>query len=389
MSTDANDILRQRGPEGLREAFDRGRAPQANGRERKADGLPLKFWSDLDTVVAPDRLVRRLLGTTALALVYGEPGCGKTFLATDLGMHIALGWQWFGRSVTPGAVIYVACEGSAGISNRLAAFRRRHDLPNEVPIVVVPAALNLGPGGSDAEKVIDAVRIVETTTGQVVQLIIVDTLARAMGGGDENSSQDMGAFIAACDRIRITSGATVLVVHHRGKSQQSGARGSSALLGAVDTAIEVEKRDGGRVAKVVKQKDGADGLELGFTLEVVEVGTDDEDEPITTCIVMPADSIAKQRPKLSPAEKRAVDVLLNTIVDHPVAKENYRDSLGNSVTLPNVTLTKIDLFREALKSAGVTDRDNPQNERQQWRRITTNLANKGVLVISGELCWKV
>lgn len=386
MKTDANDILRQRGPEGLRDAFDRGRA---NGREHRADGLPLKFWADLDTVVAPDRLVRRLLGTTALALVYGEPGCGKTFLATDLGMHIALGWQWFGRSVTPGAVIYVACEGSAGISNRLAAFRHRHELPPDVPIVVVPAALNLGPGGSDAERVIDAVKIVETTTGQVVQLIIVDTLARAMGAGDENSSQDMGVFIAACDRIRVTSGATVLIVHHRGKSQQSGARGSSALLGAVDTAIEVEKRDGGRVAKVVKQKDGSDDQELGFSLEVIEVGRDEEDAPITTCIVMPTDSVAKQRPKLSPAEKRAVDVLLNTIVDHPVAKENYRDSLGNSVTLPNVTPTKIDLFREALKSAGVTDRDSPQNERQQWRRITTNLANKGVLVISGDLCWKV
>lgn len=388
MKTDANDILRQRGPEGLREAFDRGRSSHANGSDRRADGLPLKFWADLDTVVAPDRLVRRLLGTTALALIYGEPGSGKTFLATDLGMHIALGWQWFGRSVTPGAVLYVACEGSAGISNRLAAFRRRHELPKEVPIVVVPAALNLGPGGSDAERVIDAVRIVESTTGQVVQLIIVDTLARAMGAGDENSSQDMGVFIAACDRIRVTSGATVLVIHHRGKSQQAGARGSSALLGAVDTAIEVEKREGGRAAKVVKQKDGSDDQELGFSLEVIEVGRDEEDEPITTCIVAPSDSVAKQRPRLSPAEKRAVDVLLNTIVDHPVAKENYRDSLGNSVTLPNVTPTKIDLFREALKSAGVTDRDSPQNERQQWRRITTNLANKGVLVISGDLCWK-
>lgn len=389
MSTDANDILRQRGPHGLREAFDSGhRHPVNGGGPRRTDTLPLKFWADLDTVVAPDRLVRRLLGATALALIYGEPGCGKTFLATDLGMHIALGWQWFGRSVTQGAVIYVACEGSAGISNRLAAFRQRHDLPPDVPIVVVPAALNLGPGGSDAEKVIEAARVVEAKTGRAVRLITIDTLARAMGGGDENSSQDMGAFIAACDRIRVTTGATVLVVHHRGKSQQSGARGSSALLGAVDTAIEVEKREGGRIARVIKQKDGADDQELAFDLEVIEVGRDEEDEPITTCIVTQPNGIPKQRTKLTPVEKRAVGVLLNTLIDHPVAKENYRDSLGNSVTLPNVTLTKIDLYREALKSAGVTDRDSPPNERQQWRRITTNLANKGVLVMSGDLCWK-
>jgi hypothetical protein len=361
--------------------FDPTAGGPATMNGRPADGLPLKFWGDLDNVSAPDRLVRRLLGTATLALVYGEPGSGKTFAATDLAMHIALGWPWFGRSVTPGAVVYVACEGVAGLSNRLAAFRRRHDLPTDVPLAVVPAALNLGPGGHDAQRVVDAVKSVETRTGQAVQLIIVDTLARALGTGDENSSQDMGAFIAACDRIRVATGATVLIVHHRGKSQQAGARGSSALLGAVDTAIEIEKRDTGRVAKVVKQKDGDDGEELGFTLEVIEVGADDEGEPITTCIVVPSEGVAKRAPRLSGTERRAVDVLLNVLADHPEMRPD-------TVTFPNVTLTKIDRFREGLKSAGVTDRDNSTNERQQWRRITTNLANKGVLVIKGDYCWK-
>lgn len=353
-------------------------SPRSKLNGASADGLPLKFWNDLGTVAPPDRLVRRLLGTTALALLFGEPGCGKTFLATDLGMHIALGWRWFGRSVTPGAVIYVACEGSAGISNRLAAFRRRHvDLPPDVPIVVVPAALNLGPGGNDSQRVIDAVATVESKTGQVVQLIIVDTLARAMGTGDENSTQDMGAFITACDRIRTTTGCTVLIVHHRGKAQQSGARGSSALLGAVDTAIEVEKRDGGRVAKVVKQKDGADDQELGFDLEVVEVGRDEDDEVITTCFVRPTDDVAKAAPKLSPKHKRAIAVLRNVLVDHP-------EQRSNSVTLPTVTLTKVDRFRKALESEGVTDRNG---ERAQWQRIKESLCNKGLLRIKDDLCW--
>jgi hypothetical protein len=346
-------------------------------------GLPLRFWPDLNTVASPDRLVRRLLGTSTLALIFGEPGCGKTFLATDLAMHIALGWSWFGRSVMPGSVIYVACEGAAGLRTRLAAFRRRSDaLPGDISLAVVPSALNLGPGGQDAQRVIDAVASVETKTGQALQLIIVDTLARALGSGDENTSQDMGAFIAACDRIRVATGATVLIVHHRGKSQQSGARGSSALLGAVDTAIEVEKRETGRVAKVVKQKDGADGEEFGFTLEVVEIGKDDEGEPITTCIVVPTEKVAKRAPKLSAVERRAADVLCNVLVDYP-------ETRPNNVTFPDVTLTKLDRFREGLKLAGVTDRDNSTNERQQWRRIITNLANKGVLMINDCYCWKM
>lgn len=383
---DANDILRAEGPDGLRSAFDHGR--RGGEAPQQGNGLPIKYWSDLGAVVAPDRLVKRLLGTATLALIYGEPGSGKTFLATDLMMHIALGRPWFRRAVTSGAVLYVACEGTAGISNRLEAIRRRVNPPAQVPIAVVPAVVNLGPGGRDAERVIEAAAAVKAKTAQPVRLIVIDTLARAMGGGDENTSQDMGAFIGACDKIRTETGATVLIVHHKGKAQGSGARGSSSLIGAVDTAIEVEKREGTRVATVVKQKDGAEGEELGFDLDVVEVGEDDDGEAITTCIVQPTESIAKQRPKLSPTEKRAIDVLLNIIVDHPVAMENYRDSLGNSVTGPNVTPTKIEAFREGLKSAGVTDRDNPQNERQQWRRITTNLANKGALVISGELCWK-
>jgi hypothetical protein len=290
------------------------------------EGLPLKFWNELGSVARPDRLVKRLLGTTSFGLIVGEPACGKSFLATDLGMHIALGW-------------------------------------------------NLGPGG-DAQKVIEAATIVEQRTGMALQLVIIDTLARSMGAGDENSAQDMGAFIGACDRIRVGTGATVLVVHHRGKSQ-SGARGSSALLGAVDTAIEVERRGAGRVAKVTKQKDGADGEEFGFALEVVEVGTDDDDEPITTCIVRPTDEVAKAAPKLSPKHKRALDVLCNTLADHP-------EKRPNSVTLPTVTLTKVERFRKALESEGVTERNG---ERVQWQRIKESLCNKGLLRIKDDLCW--
>jgi AAA domain len=342
--------------------------------------LPLRYWADLGTVSPPDRLVRRLLGTGSLAVIYGEPGCGKTFLATDLGLHIALGRAWFGRAVTPGAVIYVAGEGVAGINNRLAGFKAKHEPDGDVAFAIVPVAIDLGPGGTDTDRVIAATAAVEARTGKAVLLIVVDTLARSMGAGDENSTQDMGRFVASCDRIRLGTGATILVVHHRGKSSQAGARGSSALLGAADTVLEVEKLEGGRVARVVKQKDAVDGVEIGFELEVVELGEDDEGEPITTCVVRQTDEVAKAAPKLTATEKRAMAVLHNVLVD-------FGESLGNSVTFPSVTLVKIDRFRQALKSAGVTDRDKPENERSQWRRITTNLANKGVFAMRDDYCW--
>jgi RecA-family ATPase len=152
--------------------------PQSYVSGAEGDNLPIKFWSDLDSVVPPDRLVRHLLGINSLVLVYGEPGSGKTFLVADLGMHIALGREWFGRDVTAGAVLYVACEGVAGLSNRLAAYRQRHHLAADVPFAVVPVAVDLGPDGQDAPRVTRAAETVKARYGLDVQLIIVDTLAR-------------------------------------------------------------------------------------------------------------------------------------------------------------------------------------------------------------------
>jgi len=344
--------------------------------------LPLKFWNDLDKVAPLDRLVRRLLGTTALALIFGEPGCGKTFLATDLGMHIACGWEWFGRAVTSGGVLYVACEGTAGISNRLAAFRHRRILPDDVPIVVIPAAVNLGPGGQDAQRVIDACALVETATGRTVVLVIIDTLARAIGAGDENSTQDMGAFIAACDRMRIETGATVLIVHHKGKGQGAGARGSSALLGAVDTAIEVEKRDAARVARVVKQKDGAEGQELGFELDVVDLGVDDEDEPITTCMVRRTDDVPqpKKRRVLPSGNAGVVLRALQRAID-----DAGEVAPGTKHIPSNTRVVSPDTWRDyAYKMMAEA---NPGARQRAFKRAHDQLINAGYVAVWGAYAW--
>jgi hypothetical protein len=354
---------------------------QDDSRAVFGKALPIKFWNDLATVVPPDRLVRKLLGTNTLALIYGEPGSGKTFLATDLGMHLAIDRVWFGRSVTAGAVLYVACEGVAGLSNRLAAFRRMHDLPAEVPFAVIPAAVNLGPDGQDAQRVIDAANTVKERTGRTVQLIVIDTLARAMWGGDENSAKDMSGFIRACDRVRDATEATVLIVHHSGKTKQSGARGSSALIAAVDTAIEVAN-DGGvmRTAKVIKQKDGDEGVVFSFALQIVEVGRDEDGEIISTCIVQPSEEVAKQAPPPSSQQERAMTVLRRVLAE-------VGEDPPNSVTFPAVKVVTVKQFRDTLKGAGVTARDKSSSERTQWRRIKKNLCDKGLLTIRNDYCW--
>jgi hypothetical protein len=108
------------------------------------------------------------------------------------------------------------------------------------------------------------------------QLIIIDTLARSFGGGNENASEDMGAFITAAGAIQGRYECGLLVVHHAGKDATKGLRGHSSLLGAVDTELEIIRIEGAKPPKgilhVSKQKDGVDGQRIGF--EMVEVTTE-------------------------------------------------------------------------------------------------------------------
>ena len=267
-------------------------------------------------------------------------------------MHIALGWAWFGRPVTPGAVLYVACEGIAGISNRLAAFRRRHEVPDEVPIAIVPMAVDLGPDGHDARRVIAAVSSVEARTGHMVQLVVLDTLARALGTGDENSAQHMGAFIAACDQIRVETGCTVLVVHHRGKSHQSGVR-------------------------------GAEGDELGFALEVVEVGTDDEGEPITTCIMARDDQAG------APALLRRRDPTGNTGVVFKALQralaEGGEDALSSSHIPQNVRVVSPDRWRNYAYK--MMSEATPDARQKAFKRGYDSLIATGHVCVWGNNVW--
>ena len=59
-------------------------------------------------------------------------GRAKAFVELDLSLHLAGGADWLGHKVSAGgpncgrAVVYVAVEGGAGISNRLEAIRREN-----------------------------------------------------------------------------------------------------------------------------------------------------------------------------------------------------------------------------------------------------------------------
>lgn len=235
-------------------------------------------------------LVERWLDHGTLSVVYGEPGAGKSFFALDLAAHVAEGRPWNGCRVSAGPVLYVASEGKRGFMNRLAAIER--GAAPWLHVLTEPPDLCRSP--IDAQALAEIA--MEAAGQDLPRLIVIDTLARAMGRGDENSSPDMGALIAAVDWIRDATGAHVLLVHHAGKDRARGARGHSSLKAAIDTEIEITASDGVSVATVRKQRDLPSGGVFAFTLESVEIGRNRSGEPVTSCRVTPTAAPESQAP---------------------------------------------------------------------------------------------
>lgn len=197
-------------------------------------------------------------------------------------------------------------------------------------------------------------------------LVVVDTLARSYGG-DENSATDMSRFIRTCDAIREATGGAVLIVHHTPKEAGRGPRGSTALLGAVDTAFEIKKEDRVVTLSCTKMKDDEAPDQKMFDLTAVDL------EGETSCVLVPTKIVPKKRgTKLTPRERKSLDVLQNLIAE----KGEKRKPKTNMTTVSTVPL---DDFRERLKSVGVTNRDEPNSERSQWSNIRQSLVSKDAI----------
>ena len=239
-------------------------------------------------------LVRGVLPSEGLAAIYGESGSGKTFLALDLCAAVADGAEWFGYRVQAAPVVYVALEGEHGLSQRVRAWeiRNHRSFPNRARFVL-RASFDLR-HADDVEALAEGIRDLGLAGG----LVVIDTLNRAAPGADENSSAEMGKIIEATKRLRDDLGGIVLLVHHSGKDADRGMRGHSSLYAALDAVIAVSRK-GGREWRIAKAKDGEDGKEHPFELRTVKLGTDDEGEPVTSCIVAPTEAAPHiERPKV-------------------------------------------------------------------------------------------
>jgi hypothetical protein len=280
---------------------------QQQERQTKPARFRLKAFSEIMLSTALNYLVKGILPAIGLVVVWGPPKCGKSFWTFDVVMHVAIGRTYRGRKVQQGTVVYLALEGGSGFAGRVTAWRKRHlaDRPQPVPFYLLDVPVDLV---ADHKALIDDIR------AQVVgspAVVVIDTLNRAIAG-DENKSDDMAKFIRAADAIRMAFGCLVIIVHHCGVVG-TRPRGHTSLSGADDAQIAVERdKDGNIVAKVEHMKDAEAGTVIASKLEKVELGTDDDGDPQSSCIIVPAEGGAAGA-KLSKVNRFAFELLVKLI----------------------------------------------------------------------------
>lgn len=241
---------------------------------------PLYKSVDLATLFKsrpPEWLVYEILQGKGLSFLYGEAGCGKTFLAIDIAGAVARGAAWAGKPTQKGAVLYVPTEDFSGLSTRMRAYCAEHSLDvSSLPFRLWGEELNLLDPTS-VRHLVDEARLITD-----LRLIVIDTFAAAMPG-DENGSQDAGAAIRSLIRVRQETQSSVLVLHHTGKDITRGMRGWSGLKAAADTVIFLTDAHRVLSASVEKHRNWHSGEKIQFRL--AERKIDSQDFESVSCVV--------------------------------------------------------------------------------------------------------
>jgi hypothetical protein len=249
------------------------------------------------------------------------------------------------RKTHQGVTLYLAYEGTGGLVKRAQALRQRYG-DADVPLYVASgAAYNLREVSGR-----QALGCVIAALPEKPVLIVIDTFARALCGGDENTAQDVGAFNTGVAALIAHTGACVLLIHHPGKNRAAGARGSSALQGAIDTELEIE----GYRVMTNKQRDMELSLPIGFKLVPLVVGIDEDGDELTSCVVEAAAVTPQNHGRLSGNARRGFDILCDLEPNNePVSSDEWKKACQTFLGEKNLRQRFHDLKVALMKSGHI------------------------------------
>jgi AAA domain/CHC2 zinc finger len=354
------------------------------------DILPSTSFAAITPVLSMNDFVEGLFCSTSFVVVYGEPGSGKSFWVLDVCLHVASGRAWNDRAADRGLVIYAALEGGAGIRNRIVAARNRLGLPSDTALELIQLPLDLRNPDGDVAKFIATINALQRRYNLPLRAVVIDTLSRAMAGGNENSPEDMGALVMNSDRVRIETGACIIFIHHSGKDAARGARGHSLLRAAADTEIEITRHENRvSVARVAKQREIEDDASFAFSLESVTLGKNHRGKPVTSCVVLPAempetaadgDGVKRGRPSRQSEGKATYAWKLRGILADLILTTGRKGTIG---VPPGFDAVTRDSVREAFFDRTTADPE----DRSTFTRALNALEQSGVIAVAKGHVW--
>lgn len=360
--------------------------PSVSGLSARAQAIDdaVECLAEIKPQLEAKYLVKGWLDQGGLSVVYGESNVGKSFFALDLAMHVAgpeTAKGWHGCKVRPGWALYLAAEGGHGIRNRLAAMREAMPeltriAEEEGSFCMLPMSLDFH-AEEDAQALVD---VVEGMSGSGVDLIVIDTLARTMGSGDENTAKDMGTFIQNIDHIRERLRAHVMVIHHSGKDTTKGARGSGSLRAAVDTEIELTRSGTVIMAEVRKQRDGETGGVFAYTLKTIALGVDEDGDQVTSAVVVPTEPV-KKTPKLSSQQSIALQAFGDALAHH--GEKKYGSDFPD-----NRQCISLGTWRDFCDRHSLSSGESDSAKRKAFHSVKSALQNKGLIRIFDDFVWR-
>lgn len=330
------------------------------GPDPNSDDLVMLSPDQCALADPPPYVVKGMIARGNVVSVVGAPGVGKSVLAPFLAYAVAQGRPVFGMRTKPGKVFYIPAENESDMQLRIRALRQELGPADDFRLVM---------GGSAALKNAAFMRKLKTAIKhERPSMIVVDTLAAAMPGFDENSSEGMGEAIALV-RSLTQWGAAVLIVHHDTKAGDGKPRGHSSLHGIVDMNLALERStDGDVTGSPSKNRNGPSHRPmLAYSIRRVAMGADADGDDLSTVICEESEASAtRPRKSLTAKQKAALGILTELLDGRPsIAVSDWRAG--------------------CIASAAVSGAEEENDRRKAFRRIMESLAQEGHVAILDDM----
>ena len=325
----------------------------------------------------PEWLIDKIAEKETVVSIYAEPKAGKSFVGISMMLSIATGTEWYGYNTEESGVLYFCGEGEKSIFKRILAWEDHFETSlkgKKFRVSNRPARIL---DDEDYEDVLAKAHQAKKEFGKL-GLIVVDTLQRNFGSGDENSTSDMNLFIQRIDRLKFETGACIMLIHHTGHagSKSNGirrGRGSSVLPASVDSEFYIERKDEDNTGGVLGLEEKVMYVKMSQTLN-----KEDMNMPSINFRMDTVKNLGKNKDKKSAVLVKVEDnemPIQNTDKVISPKQQKVLDALKDCARIDNPNNPQDQLYMPADLEGRIMDGKNPMKKEAISDRLK-ELVNK-------------